>query len=180
MGAFKRKQPLPPPPSPPLCNEVAVRSMLFAFHACVNGPSSSLAVPLKKKRHVGVRARAPMRQRCAARQLAVRRSAGALAATRQQSYGCACSDVRWGSTSTTFNIITIITTYISHGGCRNVYDASVGLCVFLAHYYGVSPSCCRFVVKQRHRNFPLDSFRVAAQRCGFTLVSKHATALVVS
>ena len=35
--------------------------MLFAIHACVNGPSSSLAVPLffkKKEEHVGVRARA--------------------------------------------------------------------------------------------------------------------------
>ena len=79
---------------PPLCYEVAVRSMLFAIHACVDGPSSSLAVPLK--RSTSLSARAPMRQRCAARQLAVRRSAGALAATRQQSYGCACSDVRWG------------------------------------------------------------------------------------
>ena len=36
---------LPLPSSPPLCKEVAVRSMLFAIHACVNGPSSSLAVP---------------------------------------------------------------------------------------------------------------------------------------
>ena len=50
MGAFKRIHPLPPAsPPPPLCNEVAVRSMLFAIHACVNGPSSSLAVPSKKK-----------------------------------------------------------------------------------------------------------------------------------
>ena len=93
MGASKRIHPLPPASSPPLCNEVAVRSMLFAIHACVNGPSSSLAVPSKKG---AGSARAPMRQRCAARQLAVRRSAGALAATRQQSYGCAYSDVRWG------------------------------------------------------------------------------------
>ena len=130
MGAFKRIHPLPPAPFHPLCNEVAVRSMLFAVHACVNGPSSLFAVPSKKK---GARRgpRAPMRQRCAARQLAVRRSAGALAAARQQSSGCAYSDVRWESTSTTFNIITIITTYISHGGCRNVY-ASGCLCVFLA------------------------------------------------
>ena len=58
---------------------VAVRSMLFAIHAIVNGPSSSLAVASKKRGTSGP-ARAPMRQRCAARQLAVRRSGGALAA----------------------------------------------------------------------------------------------------
>ena len=52
---------------------------------------------------------------------AVRRSAGALAASRQQWFGCAYSDARWGSTSTTFNIITCISIYISHGGCRNVF-----------------------------------------------------------
>ena len=33
---------------------VAVRSMSFAIHACVDGPSSSLAVPSKKKKNVGV------------------------------------------------------------------------------------------------------------------------------
>ena len=65
--------------------------------------------------HVGFRARASA-SRCVRRlEVAERRSAGALAATRQQSYGCAYSDVRWWSASTTFNIITIITTYISHG-----------------------------------------------------------------
>ena len=106
--------------------------MLFAIHACVNGPSSSLAVPSKIRGTSGS-ARAPMRQRCAARQLAVRRSAGALAASRQQSYGCAHRDVCWRSTCTTFNIITIIPTYICHGWRRNVY-ASGGLCVFLAPY----------------------------------------------
>ena len=57
MDTFKRKHPLPPALPPPLCNEVAVRSMLFAIHACVNGPSSSLAVPSKKK---GTSARAPL------------------------------------------------------------------------------------------------------------------------
>ena len=88
----------------------------------------------QKKEHVGVRARANA-SRCVRRlEVAVRRSAGALAATRQQSYGCAYSDVRWESTSTTFNIITIITTCTSHGGCRNVY-ASGCLCVFLAPYF---------------------------------------------
>ena len=73
MGAFKRIHPLPPAP-PPLCNEVAVRSMLFAIHACVNGPSSSLAVPSKKKGHVGVRARAnaPALRRTATRRAAQR------------------------------------------------------------------------------------------------------------
>ena len=113
---------------------VAVRSMLFAIHACVEGPSCSLAVPSKNKVHVGVRACAPMRQRCAARQLALRRSAGALAATRQQSYGCANGDVRWRSTSTTFNIITIITTYITEGvemfmrlgGCVSFWLPKIG------------------------------------------------------
>ena len=34
-----------------------MRSMLFAIHACVNGPSSSLAVPSKKKARRGPRAR---------------------------------------------------------------------------------------------------------------------------
>ena len=38
-----------------------------------------------------------------------------------------------GSTSGSYNIITIITIYIRHGGCRNV-DASGGLCVFSASY----------------------------------------------
>ena len=42
---------------PPLCNIVAVRSMLFAIHACVDGPSSSLAVPSKKGARRGPRAR---------------------------------------------------------------------------------------------------------------------------
>ena len=66
--------------------------------------------------HVGVRTRANA-SRCVRRlEIAVRRSAGALAATRQQSYGCAYSDVRWASTGTTFNISTIISIYISHGG----------------------------------------------------------------
>ena len=66
--------------------------------------------------------------RCVRRlEVAVRRSAGALAAARQQSYGCAYSDVRWGSTGTTFNIITTIPIYISHGGCRNVHAS--GVCV---------------------------------------------------
>ena len=49
MGAFKRIHPLPPAAPPPLCSEVAVRSMLFAIHACVNGPSSSLCRSIKKK-----------------------------------------------------------------------------------------------------------------------------------
>ena len=62
----------------------------------------------------------------------MRHSAGALAAARQQPYGCAYSDVRWGSTSTTFYKITIITIYISH---RNVY-VSGGLCVFSAPWMG--------------------------------------------
>ena len=79
--------------------------------------------------HVWVRARANA-SRCVRRlEVAVRRSAGALAATRQQSYGCAYGDARFGITSTTFNIITIITIYVSHGECRNVY-ASGCLCVF--------------------------------------------------
>ena len=39
----------------------------------------------------------------------MRRSAGAVAATRQQSYWCAYSDVRWESTSTIFNIISHVT-----------------------------------------------------------------------
>ena len=34
----------------------------------------------------------------------------------------------------------------------------------------MSPSCCRSVVKQYHRRFPLDSFRVASLRCGVTIV----------
>ena len=96
----------------------------------VDGLSSSLAVPLWYGACRGPRARHA--SQCVRRlEVAVRRSAGALAATRQQSDGCAYSDVRWGSTCTTFNIITIITTYTSHGGCRIVY-ASVCLCVFLA------------------------------------------------
>ena len=83
--------------------------------------------------HVGVRARAKA-SRCVRRlEVAVRRSADALAAARQQSYGCAYSDVRWGSTCTIFNINAIITIYISNGGCRNVY-ASGWLCVFSAPY----------------------------------------------
>ena len=78
--------------------------------------------------HVGVRARANA-SRCVRRlEVAVRRSAGALPATRQQSYGCAYSDVRWRSTGTSFNFITIITIYIRHGRCRNVYPSGV-LCL---------------------------------------------------
>ena len=51
--------------------------------------------------HVGVRVRANA-SRCVRRlEVAVRRSAGALAATRQQSCGCAYSDVRWGRTAST-------------------------------------------------------------------------------
>ena len=68
-----------------------------------------------------------------------------------------------------------------------VLDGSQGFCkacgfsTFLtAKWLGLSPSCCRFIVKQCHRSFPLDSFRVAAQRCGVTVVPKHATVLVVS
>ena len=58
--------------------------------------------------HLKVRARANA-SRCVRRlEVAVRRSAGALAATRQQSYGCAYRDVRWGSTCTTFHIITLL------------------------------------------------------------------------
>ena len=100
---------MPPAPSPP----AAVYCLRF-MPVLVD---SAARRSIKKKRGASGSARAPMRQRCAARQLAVRRSAGALAATRQKSYGYACSDVRWRSTSTTFNISTIIITYISHGGC---------------------------------------------------------------
>ena len=76
--------------------------------------------------HVGVRARATASLCVRRLEIAVRRSAGALAATRQQSYGCACSDVRWGSTGTTSNIITIVTTYTSHGGCQTVCASGGG------------------------------------------------------
>ena len=108
--------------------------------------------------HVGVRARANA-SRCVRRlEVAVRRSAGALAATRQQSYGCACSDVRFGSTSTTFNIITIITIYISHGGCRNVY-ASGGLCVlssWLEHVYTMPFQDSRQQLHVRDTHVPMN------------------------
>ena len=113
-----------------LCNEVVVRLMLFAIHACVNGPSSSLVVPQKKGGHVGVRAR-----QCASAVPHGNLRCGAALAhwplLDSNCMGAHTAMCAGGSTSTTFNIITIITTYISHGGCRNVY-ASGGLCVFLA------------------------------------------------
>ena len=67
--------------------------------------------------------RAPMRQRCGARQLV---HWPLLDSNRMGAHTATCAG---GSTSTAFNIISIITTYISDGGCRNVY-ASGGLCVF--------------------------------------------------
>ena len=129
MGAFKRIHPLPlAAPRRCVMRSQCDRSCLRFMPVLMDRAACSA---FHQKKGTSGSARAPMRQRCAARQLTVRRSAGTLAATRQQSYGCAYSDVRWGSTSNTFNIITNITTYISHGRCRNVY-ASGGLCVFLA------------------------------------------------
>ena len=106
----------------PHCDRCCLRFMLILM----DGADRS---PVHQKRGTSGSARANA-SRCVRRlEVAVRRSAGAFAATRQQSYGCAYSDVRWESTSTIFNIITIITIYISHGRCRHVY-ASGGLWVF--------------------------------------------------
>ena len=86
MGALKRIHPLPPCPPPPPRRRVRTakphRYRLISFFQ-IDGPSSSLAVPLWYGARRGL-------------EVAVRRSAGALAATRQQSCGCAYSDVRWG------------------------------------------------------------------------------------
>ena len=71
--------------------------------------------------HCGMARRGPRARRRL--EVAVRRSA-------QQSYGCAYSDVRWGSTSTTFNMIIVITFYINHRGCRNVYCVWGVVCLF--------------------------------------------------
>ena len=108
MGALKRMHPLPRAPPAAVyarpnridtASSVSFRLMDRAarspFHCGVG--------------HVGVRARANA-SRCVRRlEVAVRRSAGALAATRQRSYGCAYSDLRLESTGTTFSIITFIT-----------------------------------------------------------------------
>ena len=115
MGAFKRKHPLPPA-SPrrcvmrSQCDRCCLRFMLVLMDRAARSS-------FHQKKKKGAR-RGPRARQCAS---------AAPHATRQQSCGCAYSDVRWGSTGT----ITMITTYISHGGRRNVY-ASGWLCVFLA------------------------------------------------
>ena len=106
----------------------------------LDGPSRSLAVPLWHGARRGPRARQCPTRGVRRLEVAVRRSAGALAATRQQSYGCAYSDVRWESTGTTFNIITIISLYISHGWSRNVFC----VCGFVCLFSSICPGLLRF------------------------------------
>ena len=144
MGASKRIHPLPPPPPPPprrcvmrsQCDRCCLRFMPVLMDRAARSP-------FHQKR--GAR-RGPRGRQCASAAPHGNLPCGAaLAAARQQSYGCAYSDVRWRSTSTTFNIITITTTHISHGGCRNVFASGGFVCLFgslLSRYLRSSDMDC--------------------------------------
>ena len=126
MGAFKRIHPLRPAP-PPLCNEVAARSMLFAIHACVNGPSSSLAVPFFKKEHVARQcaSAAPHGNLPCGAALAHWRS---LDSNRMGAHTAMCA----GGVPVLLSILLLLLLLTSATEGVEMFYASGGLCVFLA------------------------------------------------
>ena len=74
-----------------------------------------------------------MRQRCAARQLAVRRSAGALAATRQQSYGVRIQRCRAGGVQVLLSLLLLLLLLTSATERVELFmRLGVCLCVFFA------------------------------------------------